>query len=156
LATAKSIEAGADAASLPIKETMALFDFLTAIKGVDRFEYTRMAVGYMIWMIGTKLVVDRYGRPLPTRKPKDLDLAHSEEVIRSHDSYDKISKLSDEDLIESVINPSEGNFVTINANTQKVVEGNTRVFELQQRGIDIDVPFQYHYPNHSKYFYDLD
>jgi hypothetical protein len=62
LATAKSIEAGADAAGLPIKETMALFDFLTAIKGVDRFEYTRMAVGYMIWMIGTKLVVDENGK----------------------------------------------------------------------------------------------
>jgi hypothetical protein len=79
---------------------MALFDFLTAIKGVDRFEYTRMAVGYMIWMIGTRLPVDENGKgggkKLPMGVPswKSLKKIDWEHIFDRHSDWGRVAKQS--------------------------------------------------------------
>lgn len=44
--------------------------------------------------------------------------------------------LSDTDLLASVTNPANGDFVTVNTRTGGVVDGNTRVTELQRRAAD--------------------
>jgi hypothetical protein len=58
---------------------------------------------------------------------------HSAEALGSRPD---ISELSDAELIESVTNPRNGDYVTVNTHTGGVVDGNTRVTELQRRAAD--------------------
>jgi RHS repeat-associated protein len=58
--------------------------------------------------------------PLPsapgglTMKAKDLKLVHKESTILKSEAYQEIKKLSDKELIESVLNPKKYDHVTIN------------------------------------------
>lgn len=88
-----------------------------------------------------------------TVKAKDLKLLHSEKVILGDPSYDRIKKLSDKQLIESVTNPAKYDPVTVNTKTGRVVDGNTRVYELQRRKLDVDVPIRKHVPDDSDFIY---
>ncbi|MBA8576402.1 hypothetical protein HVV72_14900 [Escherichia coli] len=66
-------------------------------------------------------------------KIKDLDLLHSPETIGSRPD---LAKLTDSELLESVINPKSGDRVTVNTKTNKVMDGNSRVYELKKRADD--------------------
>jgi RHS repeat-associated protein len=84
-----------------------------------------------------------------TIKAKELKLVHNESTILKSADYKKISKLSDKELIESVTNPSKYDPVTINTKTGKLVDGNTRIYEIQRRGLDVNVPVKEYTPNDS-------
>jgi RHS repeat-associated protein len=86
-----------------------------------------------------------------TVKAKDLPLLHSEENIVKSADYQKIKKLSDEELIKSVTNPTNYKKVTINTKTGKLVDGNTRIYEIKRRGLDVDVPVDRYTPNDSAF-----
>lgn len=86
-----------------------------------------------------------------TVKSKDLKLGHSEETITKSADYQKIKKLSDAELKESVLNPKPYNPVTINTKTGKLSDGNTRVYELQRRKIDVDIPVKKYTPDDSMF-----
>ena len=43
-----------------------------------------------------------------------------------------LAKLTDSELLESVINPKSGDRVTVNTKTNKVMDGNSRVYELKK------------------------
>jgi len=88
------------------------------------------------------------------KKICELNLLHSDDLIRSSSDYSKIRKLSDSDLLNSVNKPTNKDFLTINKNTGNLVDGNTRAFELQRRAqlpgssitLDTQVPVIYHNP----------
>ena len=65
---------------------------------------------------------------------KDLIPTHSEESSRSKE----IEKLSDEELLEAVKNPSDGGKILIKTDTGKVHNGNRRTWELKRRAADPD------------------
>jgi hypothetical protein len=69
----------------------------------------------------------------PTIKVKDLDPLHSPETSGARP---ELEKLSDSDLLESVINPSKGDPMRISTQTGKVVDGNGRAYELMRRAAD--------------------
>ena len=79
---------------------------------------------------------------LPTKKADEFELLHSEGDITKSSSYEKIKKLSDEDLIDSVMNPLNGEFIQVNTKTGRVAQGNTRLYEIQRRGLNVDVPYE--------------
>ena len=80
-----------------------------------------------------------------------IDLLHSAQMITSSAKYAKISKLTDSQLIESVMKPADGRFVIINTRTGGLINGNTRLFELKKRGINIEIPFIKHNPDMSMF-----
>lgn len=41
------------------------------------------------------------------------------------------------------------NKVKINTETGKLVDGNTRIYEIQRRGLDVDVPLEKYTPDNS-------
>jgi hypothetical protein len=84
-----------------------------------------------------------------TAKAKDLKLLHKEETITKSAEYQKIKNMSDKELIESVTNPSKYNKVRINTETGKLVDGNTRIYEIQRRGLDVNVPLEKYSPDKS-------
>ncbi len=63
----------------------------------------------------------------------DLKPIHSTEALGKRTD---ISELSDSALMDSVTKPRDGRMVTINSNTGGLVDGNTRVTELQKRAAD--------------------
>ena len=77
---------------------------------------------------------------------KDLNPLHSPETsgIRP-----ELEKLSDQELLDSVNNPINGDPIRINTNTSKVVDGNGRAYELLKRAampgsiITPDTPIYY-------------
>jgi hypothetical protein len=68
-----------------------------------------------------------------SQKIDDLKPIHSAEALGHRPD---ISRLSDADLMTSVTSPKNGDFVTVNTRTGGVVDGNTRVEELQRRAAD--------------------
>ncbi|HET9056448.1 MAG TPA: RHS repeat-associated core domain-containing protein [Chitinophagaceae bacterium] len=86
-----------------------------------------------------------------TKKASEFELTHPVETITSSVDYEVISKLSDKELIESVIRPKDYKKVTINTETGKLYDGNTRIYELQRRKLDIDVPYQEYTPDNSMF-----
>lgn len=72
-------------------------------------------------------------------------------IILSSD-YKAISKLSDEDLINSAINPKDYRKITLNTETGTLFDGNTRIYELQKRGLgNIQIPYQEYTPDNSMF-----
>ncbi|OQP52802.1 hypothetical protein A4H97_24180 [Niastella yeongjuensis] len=86
-----------------------------------------------------------------TINSKNLKLGHKESTITSSSSYQKIKKLSDKELIESVLHPNEYDPVRINAKTGTLSDGNTRIYEIQRRGLSVDVPVKEYYPDDSMF-----
>jgi YD repeat-containing protein len=64
---------------------------------------------------------------------KDLDLLHPPETIGSRPD---LARLSDPELLDAVRNPLNGDRVKIDTTTGKLVDGNSRVLELQRRALD--------------------
>jgi hypothetical protein len=89
-------------------------------------------------------------------RASEFELTHSQELIRKSANYERIKNLSDQELIESVTNPKNGQRVKINMRTGKVVDGNTRIYEIQRRGINVHLPYSIHDPGDSEYFPDLE
>jgi hypothetical protein len=85
----------------------------------------------------------------------DIKLVHPESTITSKESYKAIRALSNEDLIKSAMKPADGSLIKINPVTGRAMNGNTRVFEMQRRGLnDVMVPYEMHMPDNSM-FWDL-
>ncbi len=81
-----------------------------------------------------------------TAKLGDLKLIHSDDTLGPRSD---LSNLSDEELLDSVTNPSNNDPVTVDPETGRVFDGNGRVRELQQRvgdpdsSINWDTPIPY-------------
>lgn len=41
--------------------------------------------------------------------------------------------------------------VTVNTETGKLFDGNTRIYEMQRRKLDVDVPYQEYTPDNSMF-----
>jgi RHS repeat-associated protein len=86
----------------------------------------------------------------------ELKLLHSAETIGTRAD---LAKLSDADLLKSVINPKNGDMVKISTESGKVVDGNSRASELQKRAVDpkssitpeTKIPVEPHTPDKSMY-----
>jgi len=75
-------------------------------------------------------IVDPYRNEIPI---KDLDPLHPPETIGNRPD---LGGLTDEELLDSVRNPADGNKLTINTKTGKLVDGNSRARELTRRSKD--------------------
>jgi RHS repeat-associated protein len=69
----------------------------------------------------------------------ELVLSHSVSTIVNSSDYQKIKGLTNQQLIQSVLNNPDDP-VTISSRTGKLLQGNTRVYELQRRNLNIDIP----------------
>jgi RHS repeat-associated protein len=85
------------------------------------------------------------------KKVNDFKLVHSEETILNSTDYQVIKKLSDAELIESVTKPKNYKKVTVNTETGNVMDGNTRLYELQRRKLNVDVPYEEYTPDKSMF-----
>lgn len=93
------------------------------------------------------------------KKVKDLEPLHSKDVVGERPD---LQKLSDKELMNSVNNPENKDPIKVNTKTGKVVDGNSRTYELQRRATDpnstitpdTEVPVQNYTPNNSS-FWDL-
>lgn len=93
------------------------------------------------------------------KKVKDLEPLHSKDVVGDRPD---LQKLSDKELMNSVNNPENKDPIKVNTKTGKVVDGNSRTYELQRRATDpnstitpdTEVPVQNYTPNNSS-FWDL-
>ena len=94
--------------------------------------------------------LSRMGSDL-VKKVSEFKLTHSIETITNSADYKAISKLSDKDLIQSVLKPNDYRKVTINTETGKLFDGNTRIYELQKRNLNIDVPYKEYTPDNSMF-----
>lgn len=65
--------------------------------------------------------------------------------------YKAISKLSDKDLIQRVLRPNDYRKVTINTETGKLFNGNTRIYKLQTRNFNRNVPYKEYTPDNSMF-----
>ncbi len=91
-----------------------------------------------------------------TASVSDLKLLHNAETIGSRPD---LAKLSDKDLLKSVTNPKNGDKVKVSSESGKVVDGNSRVAELQKRAADpkssiqpdTKIPIQTHKPDKSMF-----
>ncbi|MEZ2442986.1 hypothetical protein AB6805_14780 [Chitinophaga sp. RCC_12] len=92
---------------------------------------------------------------LPTTKVSAIKLLHQESTIVKSEGYKAIKGLSDEELIKSVRNPADGKFIQLNTSTGRAFDGNTRIYEMQRRGLnDVVVPYKPYQPDNSM-FYDM-
>jgi RHS repeat-associated protein len=73
---------------------------------------------------------------LREKEVQDLKPLHSDETINKSQSQKDVEKLSDEKLLESANKPEDGQHITENKNTGKLINGNTRARELQKRAND--------------------
>jgi RHS repeat-associated protein len=55
------------------------------------------------------------------------------------------------ELIKSVTNPKNYKMVTVNTETGTLFDGNTRIYELQRRKLNVDVPYQEYTPDNSMF-----
>ncbi|WP_190277641.1 DUF6443 domain-containing protein [Adhaeribacter rhizoryzae] len=69
-------------------------------------------------------------------KIKNLNPLHSKETVQSKKSAQDIGKLSDDELMKSVTQPKDGQKMKVNVNTGRLIDGNTRAYELQKRAAD--------------------
>jgi hypothetical protein len=91
-----------------------------------------------------------------TQSVKELNRLHSPETIGNRPD---LAKLSDRDLMKSVTNPINGDKIKISTETGKVVDGNSRVLELQRRATDpkssitpnTQVPVEHYTPDRSMF-----
>ena len=73
-----------------------------------------------------------------------------------------LEQLSDQELLESVIKPRNGDMIKINTRTGKVIDGNGRVYELKRRATDpkssispgTEIPYEPYTPDNS-FFWDI-
>ena len=65
-----------------------------------------------------------------------LTLAHTEETIQNHAGYDYWKRRSTDDILDSLL-PGAGEPLRVRPDGT-VVQGNTRVFILRQRGYEVD------------------
>jgi RHS repeat-associated protein len=94
------------------------------------------------------------------RKVKDLKPLHSDDTIGPRPD---LQKLSDDELLNSVNNPKNSDFLKENTKTGKLQDGNSRARELQRRANnpnskitpDTEVPVESYTPDNSM-FWDLD
>lgn len=97
--------------------------------------------------------------PLGSAAIKDLRPLHSAETVGSRPD---LARLSDNELLQTVINPRNGDGILINTRTGNVVDGNSRLLELQRRAANptssithnTQVPVRYHSPDNSM-FWDI-
>ncbi len=66
-------------------------------------------------------------------KVKDLIPLHSLETVGKRPD---LERLSDDEMSKSVTDPRDNNPVRINTRTGKVIEGNSRTYELKRRAGD--------------------
>lgn len=98
------------------------------------------------WLGGAVLQNDKTEEPTKTKPVGDLDPLHSSETIGPRLD---IEGLTDEELLDAVRKPNDGRPVKVDTESGKVVDGNTRVRELQRRSNDpsssitpeIEVPY---------------
>jgi RHS repeat-associated protein len=91
-----------------------------------------------------------------TTRVGDLDPLHSPETSGYRP---ELGKLSDSELMDSVMNPRKGDPIRINTETGKVVDGNGRAYELLRRAADPNsritpdtrVPYTPHTPDNSAF-----
>jgi hypothetical protein len=69
-----------------------------------------------------------------TAKISDFIVIHTEAAMKTGEYYDRLIKMSDADLKNTVLAPSGGDFITVKKGTKSLRDGNTRVFLLKQRG----------------------
>jgi len=92
---------------------------------------------------------------LPTTKVSAIKLVHPESTIITKVGYKAIQALSNEELIRSVTRPANGDYIRINPSSGRAFDGNTRIYELQRRGLnDVVVPYRPYSPDNSM-FYDM-
>ena len=77
-----------------------------------------------------------------TASAGDFNLMHSEEMITSGAGYQDIKNLTDEQLINAATSPADGSYITVSGNSGSLINGNTRIYELQRRGLN-DVPVSF-------------
>ena len=90
----------------------------------------------------------------------DLEPLHDAETSGKRP---ELEGLSDDELIDSVENPAEGDHVKVNTETGKVVDGNGRLRELQERAKDpnssitpeTEITIEGHTPDNSIFDWDL-
>jgi len=75
------------------------------------------------------------GQSLYSAKGKDFKLFHSESEITGAAGYSDIKNLSDNQLLDAIRNPADGQYIKINSETGQLINGNTRIYELQRRGL---------------------
>ena len=83
---------------------------------------------------------------------------HEPEIIeKSHTYNNRIKNLSDEDLIKT-LDPSNSEWDPIQIKRGVILRGNNRLYEIQKRGLDKKVEFEYiDMPdNNSNYFFDYE
>jgi len=85
------------------------------------------------------------------KKASEFKLTHPIETIIKSEDYKAIAKLSDDELIKSVTNPTKYKPVTVNTRTGTLSDGNTRIYELQRRGLNVDVPYAKYTPDNSMF-----
>ena len=103
--------------------------------------------------------IDPLGLCKSESKIEDLELLHPPETIGSRPD---LAKLTDSELLESVINPKFGDRVTVNTKTNKVMDGNSRVYELKKKADDPNssitgettIPIEAYTPDDS-FFWDM-
>lgn len=79
--------------------------------------------------------------PTVNIKAKDLIRIHSDAILTSAAGYPKIKKLTDDELKKACTAPLNGDYVTVKKGTKTLYQGNTRVYELNRRGLgDFVIP----------------
>ena len=74
-------------------------------------------------------------------------MLHDRRLIISKTAYRQIRSLSDEKLLQSVNAPRNRDYLLVNTNTGRLVDGNTRLYELKRRGMDETlVPYKEYTP----------
>jgi hypothetical protein len=96
---------------------------------------------------------------MPTARLEDLELLHTPETLGRRPD---LERLSDSELLASVLRPANGDPIRINTKTHALVDGNARIYELKRRmanpnsGItpDTEIPYSSYTPDDS-FFPDL-
>jgi len=100
--------------------------------------------------------VSREAKKVTQKSLKKLKPLHSKETIGDRPD---LAKLSDDELMESVTNPKNGDMVKESTTTGKLSDGNSRVTEMQKRAADPNssiapdtkIPVESHTPDNSMF-----
>ena len=86
----------------------------------------------------------------------EFRLFHSEAEIVNSPGYNSVRCLSDSELLDAARRPADGRHIKVSSETGQLMDGNTRIYELQRRGMGgEEVPFEtYTPPNNSQFFFD--
>ncbi len=80
--------------------------------------------------------VTESGEPLSYTTVGQLNPIHSPETAGEPGTQELLRQMSDEELLQTVYNPSDGSYLRINMRTGGLVNGNARAYELQARAAD--------------------